>query len=95
MLTDIGQSPLSSTPLQCDNQSAISLAKNYVQHNKSKHIAIHYHYVRYKVRKGTIMIEHCLSAHMIADIFTKGLNESRFILLRSDLGFLSALIFLD
>lgn len=84
-MRDIGHSPLSSTRLRCDNQSAISLAKDFVQHNKSKHIVMHYHYVRYKVCKDTIMIEHCLSDQMIADILTKGLNESRFILLRSEL----------
>ena len=95
ILIDIGHSPVSSTPLRCDNQSAISLAKDYVQHNKSKHIAVHYHYVRHEVRKGNIIIEHCLSAQMLADIFTKGLNESRFILLRSELGVASASIFLN
>ena len=93
VLTDIGHSPLSSTPLRCDNQSAISLAKDYVQHNKSKHIVVHYHYIQYKVRKGTIMIEHCPSYQMIADILTKGLNESRFIHLRSELGVTSGSLF--
>ena len=95
MLSDIGHSPPSSTPLRCDNQSAISLAKDYVQHNNSKHIAVHYHYVRHEVRKGTIMIEYCPSDQMIADIFTKGLNEAHFSRLRSDLGVASASLFLE
>ena len=82
----MGHPPSSSTPLRCDNQSAISLTKDYIQHSKSKHIAIHYHYVRHEVKKGSIMVEHCPSDHMIADIFTKALSEARFSSLRSALG---------
>ena len=29
-----------------DNSSAINLSKNPVQHSKSKHIKIHYHFIR-------------------------------------------------
>ena len=86
LLADMGHPPSSSTPLRCDNQSAISLTKDYIQHSKSKHIAIHYHYVRHEVKKGSIMVEHCPSDHMIADIFTKALSEARFNSLRSALG---------
>lgn len=34
------------TIIYCDNTSAISLSKNPVQHSKSKHIPIKYHYLR-------------------------------------------------
>jgi hypothetical protein len=34
------------TTIYCDNTSAISLSKNRVQHSKSKHIPIKYHYLR-------------------------------------------------
>ena len=30
----------------CDNTSAINLSKNPIQHSKSKHIEIHYHFIR-------------------------------------------------
>ena len=89
LLADLGHSLASSTPLRCDNQSAISLTKDYVQHSKSKHIAIHYHYVRHEVKKGSIMVEHCPNDQMIADIFTKALSEARFTSLRSALGIAS------
>ena len=95
LLTDIGHSPSSSTSLRCDNQSAISLAKDYVQHSKSKHIVVHYHYVRHEVRKGLIMVEHYPTDQMIADIFTKGLHEAGFTLLRSKLGVAAVSLFGD
>jgi hypothetical protein len=34
------------TTIHCDNTSAISLSKNPIQHSKSKHIPIKYHYLR-------------------------------------------------
>jgi hypothetical protein len=33
-------------PLLCDNESAIKIAHNLVQHNKTKHIEIHHHFIR-------------------------------------------------
>ena len=38
----------------CDNQSCIKLFKNHVFHDKSKHIEIKYHFIRYMV-KGASM----------------------------------------
>ena len=70
---------ISQTPalLYCDNQSAISLTKDDVFHSKSKHIAIHYHYVKLEVKKQTIMLQYCPTDKMIADIFTKPLSTSK------------------
>jgi hypothetical protein len=31
-------------PLLCDNESAIKIAHNLVQHERTKHIVIHHHY---------------------------------------------------
>jgi hypothetical protein len=33
-------------PLLCDNESAIKIAHNLVQHNKTKHIEIHHHFIQ-------------------------------------------------
>ena len=34
------------TPLWCDNQSAIKLTKDLVQHQCKKHIELHMHFIR-------------------------------------------------
>ncbi|XP_057418517.1 secreted RxLR effector protein 161-like [Lotus japonicus] len=34
-------------PLLCDNTSAINIAKNLVQHSRTKHIEIKHHFIRY------------------------------------------------
>jgi hypothetical protein len=35
---------LSKVPLLCDNESAIRMADNPVEHNRTKHIDIRYHF---------------------------------------------------
>jgi hypothetical protein len=59
----------SKIPLLCDNESAIKLANNLVQHSKTKHIDIRQR--RY----------HVSTENQLADIFTKPLDESRFTFL--------------
>ena len=41
----------------CDNTSAINLSKNPVQHSKSKHIEIRYHFIRDLVEEKTVSLE--------------------------------------
>jgi hypothetical protein len=37
---------LSKVPLLCDNESAIRMADNPVEHSRTKHIDIRYHFLR-------------------------------------------------
>ena len=57
----------------CDNLSSIRLAENYVFHARTKHIEVHYHYIRKKVLEGEIKTE-----EQTADILTKSLNKAKF-----------------
>jgi hypothetical protein len=60
-----------SFTMYCDNQGAISLAKNPVQHQRSKHIDIRYHFIRAEVQKGVMQVVYVPSEQNVADIFTK------------------------
>ena len=40
----------------CDNTSAISLAKNPIQHSRTKHIKIRHHFLRDEVGKNEIIL---------------------------------------
>ena len=45
-------------PLLCDNESAIKIAHNPVQHSRTKHIEVRHHFIRDHVAKGDINLKH-------------------------------------
>ena len=70
----------------CDNTSAISLTKNSIQHFRTKHIEIKYHFLRDEVEKNEIILNFIDTEKEITDVFTKSLNNNRFSFLRRELG---------
>jgi len=52
-LRDLGHN-FKGIPIHCDNTSAISIAKNPVQHSRTKHIDVRHHFLRDHVEKGDI-----------------------------------------
>ena len=62
------------------------MARNPVSHNRTKHIDIQHHYVREAVRDNVIVLKHCSSKEMIADILTKPLHRGQFTYLRDMMG---------
>ncbi|KAJ9538099.1 LOW QUALITY PROTEIN: hypothetical protein OSB04_030832 [Centaurea solstitialis] len=78
--------PLSrATIVFCDNVSAMYLASNPVQHQRTKHVEIDLHFVRERVAIGHVRVLHVPSAYQYADIFTKGLPASLFLDFRNSL----------
>ena len=71
--------------LLCDNESAVKIATNPVQHSRTKHIDIRHHFLRDHVTKGDIKIDGIGTHDQLADIFTKPLDESQFCKLRNEL----------
>jgi hypothetical protein len=88
-LSDYG-CKFSKIPLLCDNESAIKLANNPVQHYRTKHIDIRHHFLRDHKAKGDIALHHVSTERQLADIFTKPLDEQRFCALRSELNILDS-----
>ncbi|KAH9094955.1 hypothetical protein Ae201684P_004220 [Aphanomyces euteiches] len=78
--------PQKTILVHCDNQSAIAIAKNSGQHERTKHISTKYHFVRDNVEKEVIKLQYCPSKMMIADILTKAIPREQFEILRSKLG---------
>jgi hypothetical protein len=76
--------------LLCDNESAICLADNPVEHSRTKHIDIQHHFLRDHQQRGDIDIYHISTENQLADIFTKPLDEKRFCKLRSELNVLDS-----
>ena len=63
-----------SVVLYCDNINSIMLSKNPVYHAKSKHIEVHYHYVKEKVAWSEIYMVYVKTNDWVADIFTTAFN---------------------
>ncbi|WMV30357.1 hypothetical protein MTR67_023742 [Solanum verrucosum] len=58
LMKDLKQLVGYAVSLFCDNQSAISLAENPVFQARTKHVEIHYHFIREKVLQGEINSKH-------------------------------------
>ncbi|GJR21293.1 hypothetical protein Tco_0969820 [Tanacetum coccineum] len=65
-------------PMYCDSQSAIDISCNPVQHLRTKHINIRYHFIKEHVEKGTIELYFVGAKYQLADLFTKALPKERF-----------------
>lgn len=78
LLSDIGCPCDKETTLYVDNQSAIQLVRNPVFHKRTKHIDVHFHFIRKKVNEKEIKVEYIPSENQHADIFTKTLPRDRF-----------------
>eukprot|EP00253_Pinus_taeda_P035036 PITA_35036 len=74
------------TTLWCDNQSAIQLCKDPVQHQRSKHIELHMHFIRKPIHDHVLEVQYCSTDDQVADIFTKALIEAKFTKLRFMVG---------
>lgn len=66
-----------STIIYEDNQGCIAMAKNPVNHERTKHIDIRYNFVREKVEDKTIVVKYLETTEMLADILTKGLPREQ------------------
>lgn len=74
------------TVIHEDNQGSITIAKNPVNHSRTKHIDIKYHFIRECVKIGLIELEYCPTEEMLADVFNKPLSKQKFEVLRSKIG---------
>ncbi|GJZ15663.1 retrovirus-related pol polyprotein from transposon TNT 1-94 [Tanacetum coccineum] len=59
-------------------KSAIAMSCNLVQHSRTKHIAVRYHFIKEHVEKGTIELYFVKMDYQLADLFTKALPVDQF-----------------
>ncbi|GKB90705.1 hypothetical protein Tco_0962977 [Tanacetum coccineum] len=84
-LTDYGLG-FNKIPMYCDNKSAIALCCNNVQHSRSKHIDIKFHFIKEQVENGVVELYFVNTEYQLADIFTKALGRERIEFLINKLG---------
>ena len=86
LLKDFGESQDQATMIMEDNQGTICIAKNPIEHSRTKHIDVRYHYIREALHEKIIELNYCPTEEMIADILTKPLPKGRFEILRDKMG---------
>nr|GEY44263.1 retrovirus-related Pol polyprotein from transposon TNT 1-94 [Tanacetum cinerariifolium] len=76
-LTDYGFH-FNKIPIYFDSKSAITISCNPVQHSRTKHIDVRYHFIKEHVEKGMIELYLVKTDYQLADLFTKALPAYRF-----------------
>ncbi|GJX31947.1 hypothetical protein Tco_0241802 [Tanacetum coccineum] len=65
---------------------AITLCCNNVQHSRSKHIDVRFHFIKEQVENGVVELYFVRNEYQLLDIFTKALPRERFEFLINKLG---------
>nr|GEX52916.1 retrovirus-related Pol polyprotein from transposon TNT 1-94 [Tanacetum cinerariifolium] len=65
-------------PMYCDSKVAIAISCNPVQHPRTKHIDVRYHFIKGQVEKGIVELFFFGTEYQLADMFTKALLEDMF-----------------
>nr|GEW63083.1 retrovirus-related Pol polyprotein from transposon TNT 1-94 [Tanacetum cinerariifolium] len=65
-------------PMYCDSKTAIAISCNPVQHFRTKHIDVRYHFIKEHVENGIVKLFLVGTEYQLGDLFTKALPEDRF-----------------
>ena len=75
-------------PIYTDNQGALALAQNPVFHERTKYIAVKYHYIRSLLEEGVIDLVYINTKDQKADGLTKALDKIKFRRFLTQIGLL-------
>ena len=78
LMTELGAYNQAKFPIYTDNEGALALAKNPVFHERTKHIAVKYHYIRQLIEEGTIDLVYINTKDQKSDGLTKPLDKTKF-----------------
>nr|GEW60126.1 hypothetical protein [Tanacetum cinerariifolium] len=73
-------------PIYCDSKLAIAISCNPVQHSRTKHIVVRYHFIKEHIENGTIELYFVKMDYQLAYLFTKALPVDHFNYLVHRLG---------
>jgi hypothetical protein len=78
LLSELRDSKVRAPVLRVDNKSIISLVKNPVHHDRSKHIDVRYHLIREYEQTCYIAVDFIRTEKQLEDILTKPLCKIKF-----------------
>ncbi|MCO5555506.1 hypothetical protein L7F22_009051 [Adiantum nelumboides] len=86
LMVDLGVGQDTANTIYTDSQSALAVARNPVFDARTKHIEVHYHYVKEWLSTGDINLVYVPTQNNLADFFTKALSCENFKAFRKLLG---------
>jgi hypothetical protein len=72
--------------IECDNESAIFLAKNYAYHSKTKHIDVQYLFVRDMIEENKVSLMKVDTLKNVVDSLTKSVSTEKFSWCKGSMG---------
>ncbi|GJT36008.1 retrovirus-related pol polyprotein from transposon TNT 1-94 [Tanacetum coccineum] len=78
ILRDLGIDHTDPMKLYCDNQAAVKICNNPVQHDRTKHVEVDHHFIKDHLEKRTVELPFVASKDQLADILTKAVCGSIF-----------------
>ena len=88
ILKELGIISNSIMTILCDNKATISIAKNPIQHDRTKHVEINRHFIKEKIEGGIVRLMYTPSSRQTIDILTKALPKTTYENMISKLGML-------
>ena len=77
LMKDVNLPQLDATVIYEDNTGAIAMTENPIDHQRTKHIDIRYHFIRERVANGDIKLVHVATEDQLADLLTKPLVKQK------------------
>ncbi|MCO5605161.1 hypothetical protein L7F22_059341 [Adiantum nelumboides] len=87
-MADLGVGQDIANTIYIDSQSALAVVRNPIFHACTKHIEVHYHYVRERLSTGEISLAYVPTQDNLANLFTKALSCEKPEAFRKALGLL-------
>ena len=83
---ELGFPQIKPTIIKGNNDGSVVLTHNPQFHQRSKHITLHYHWVRDLVIDKILDIQNCHNLDQTADVLTKALPRPKYMRHRGEIG---------
>ncbi|MCO5567789.1 hypothetical protein L7F22_021485 [Adiantum nelumboides] len=77
-MVDLGVGQDTANTISNDSQSTLAVVRNPIFHDRTKHIEVHYHYVKERLSAGVISLPYLPTQDNLADLFAKALSREKF-----------------
>ncbi|MCO5598981.1 hypothetical protein L7F22_053080 [Adiantum nelumboides] len=88
LMANLGVGEDIANTIYTENRSTLAVARNLIFHARTKHIEVHYHYVKERLLAREISLAYVPTQDNLADLFTKALSHEKFEAFHKALGFL-------